>query len=580
MAERSPNTPLRLRSAGFPFRRPTKARRPGPITALDVDDKVLRVAQLTPRGESMTVTRTDVAALEMASGADRNDAGAFGEAMAKGLRALHLKPAQVVMGVPRQLVVLRTLSLPLVQDLREMASMVHMQIGKDLPFKQDEAIIDFVVRRQVSQPTPSDANANQKPGVAKNGDSSPPAQPKVEVLVAALRRDTVEFYQKAAAAAKLKLLALGWLSQGNARCIEACGVTDGRECAALVTLRPDEVGIDVVKGSLLFSRGAAIQHSKDSVPDGLPVSDPLRPPNTTAGDSEDFINAVTIELVRSLHSYNGVESNPPVAKLVVAGVTGYESAVAEALQKRLMIPCTCLDPAEALNLPNAAREHAAGAVGAIGLGFGVNDPEGLPFDFLNPKRPAVQRNTRRIRILTWSAVAAVFLIALLGVRSHLMGERLRRSQEIQKELTQAEKNLPVYRSVQRQAGVVQNWVKGGRNWLEQYAYLSAILPGSEDLYITSLSVSGQGVIHLAVQARSGEILAELDKQLRAAGYEVKPLAITPGNDRHGYNFRTTVELLIPAKMKIDLSKAQPPERPDDDASLDAKRRSPRKGGRS
>jgi hypothetical protein len=102
-----------------------------------------------------------------------------------------------------------------------------------------------------------------------------------------------------------------------------------------------------------------------------------------------------------------------------------------------------------------------------------------------------------------------------------------------------------------------------------------VLPGSEDLYLTSLSISAQGNIHLAVQARSGEILANLDRQLRNAGYDVKPLAITPGNDRHGYNFRSTVELLVPAKMKIDLSKAQPPARPADDASLE-----PRKGGRS
>jgi len=69
-----------------------------------------------------------------------------------------------------------------------------------------------------------------------------------------------------------------------------------------------------------------------------------------------------------------------------------------------------------------------------------------------------------------------------------------------------------------------------------------VLPASEEVYITSLSISGQGSIRLGVQARSGEILAKLDKQLRAAGYDVKPLAITPGSDRFGYNFRSLVEL--------------------------------------
>jgi hypothetical protein len=62
----------------------------------------------------------------------------------------------------------------------------------------------------------------------------------------------------------------------------------------------------------------------------------------------------------------------------------------------------------------------------------------------------------------------------------------------------------------------------------------------------------------------------MDKQLRAAGYDVKPLAITPGSDRNGYEFRTTVELVVPAKMKTDLTKVKTPPRPADDISLQPK----------
>jgi hypothetical protein len=118
-----------------------------------------------------------------------------------------------------------------------------------------------------------------------------------------------------------------------------------------------------------------------------------------------------------------------------------------------------------------------------------------------------------------------------------------------------------------QADTIEDWLSEGRQWLEHYAYLSAILPASEDVYLTSLSMSGKGTIRLSVQARSGDVLARLDKQLRAAGYDVKPLAISPGSDRYGYDFRSTVELGIPEKMKIDLANARPPARPADDASL-------------
>jgi len=75
-----------------------------------------------------------------------------------------------------------------------------------------------------------------------------------------------------------------------------------------------------------------------------------------------------------------------------------------------------------------------------------------------------------------------------------------------------------------------------------------------------------------VQARNGETLAKLDKQLRAAGYNVKPLAITPAADNHGYNFRSNVELTLTPGMKMDLAKVNAPARPTDDASLDAQPR--------
>jgi hypothetical protein len=161
-----------------------------------------------------------------------------------------------------------------------------------------------------------------------------------------------------------------------------------------------------------------------------------------------------------------------------------------------------------------------------------------------------------------------------------VNQRLKVQRQIQADVAAAEKNRPKYRQMQQQANTVQTWMKEGRDWLEQYAYLSAVLPGSEDLYLTSLSVSGQGVIHMAVQARNGEILANLDRQLRQAGYDVKPLAITPGSDKFGYNFRSTVELIVPTKMKIELAKHQVPTRPADDSSLDPKARPARKGGRS
>ena len=282
---------------------------------------------------------------------------------------------------------------------------------------------------------------------------------------------------------------------------------------------------------------------------------------------EAFVNAATIEVVRSLHSYSGQGVAAPVARVLVAGATGHEAAVVAALASRTAAPVALLDTA-ALEVPEDSRAHAAGAVAGIGLALGYADADSLPFDFLNPKRPAVQRDLRKIKILAGVAAAAALFIIVGGVRSWLVGKRQAVLDAVTAEAVLAEKQRPIYRQMIGQAGVVNEWVKGERDWLLHYAYLTAVLPRSEEVFLTSLSVSGQGIIRLAVRAKSGAVLAKIEKQLRAAGYEVKPLAITPGSDKTGYEFLSTVELVVPAKLKIDLSKVTPPERPADDASLE------------
>jgi Tfp pilus assembly PilM family ATPase len=567
-----------LQSAGLTKRR---QRTPSLVTAIDIDGQTLRVAQSIPRGQVGDITFVSSTSLEFAVDADRTDPLVMGAAVAKALAKLKIKPNGVVMGVPRAQVVLRTLTLPAVPDLREMASIVHLQLARDLPFRIEEAVLDFKVGRRNTPAPRADSLLNGGVSVP-DAKAEGAAQERIEVLVAALKQDVVGYYQQVADTAGLRLIALGLLPYANARCVEACHVADGQQAFALVSLRPDEVNIDVIADqSLLFSRGALIKAAVE------PVTDPAAPASSkseviseaesaAAGAGADsvkqagFTDAVTIEVVRTLHSYSGIETLNPVTKIVVAGATGFEPAVVELLSKRLNRPAALLDPATALSLPAEACQQASGAIAAIGLTLGLGDSRGLPFDFLNPKRPAVQRDMGRIRILAGTAAVAAILVFTAAVRSYLINQRTQTNRNVAMELAEAEKHRPIYRKMIQQAAAIEDWAKGAPNWLDHYAYLSAVLPPSDEVYITSLAVSAQGVLRLSVQAQSGEILAKLDKQLRAAGYDVKPIAITPGADRYGYEFRSNVELIVPEKLKIDLTKVKAPKRPADDGSLDPK----------
>lgn len=546
--------------------RKRRQRGPSQSTGLVVEGQTLRVVQATVSGSRTTIQRVAAASLELPPDADVSDPNVLGPAIARAMKKLEIKPGAVVMGVPRAQVVLRTLTVPVIEDVRELASMVHLQVSKDLPFRMDEAVVDFKVRRKIVPPAP---RVEGDPKAETVVDAPPP---KLEVLVAAVKRTLVESVEQTASAAGLKLSALGLLPYANVRALDAFQLVDDEQAVALVSLRPDEMNIDVIaQQTLLFSRGANVKlpAEKPATADAVPPKPDAPGSDTTSFvRPESFAEMVTIEVVRSLHAFSGVEPNRSVARVAVSGVTGHEASVVEAIEKRLSRPCTLLDPGTVFELPTESREQVAGALPAIGLALGCGDEGGLPFDFLNPKKPAVQRDMRRIRILAGAAAAVAMVIFTLALRQHLINRHQKVLTQLQTQFSNEDKQRKTFQAMVRHAGVVRDWTEGGRNWLEHYAYLSAVLPASEEVYITSLAVSGNGLIRLSVQARSGETLAKLDKQLRAAGYDVKPLAITPGADRHGYEFRSTVELIIPPKQVIDLSKVKAPARPADDISLE------------
>ena len=602
MAEKSRNKPVVLKGLRWQqFRKRFGVRRRGPITALDVDGSTLRAVNASPRGTRGVITRIAAERLDLPPGADRTDPQELGRAIGRTLDKLRLNPGSVVMAVPRASVVLRTLTLPEILDVRELASVVHLQVARDLPFYAEEAVIDFRIRRQIAETPPVHEDAASGAGVVEPGAAAPTAgRRKFEVLVAAVQQEVVEFYRQTAAAAGLKLAALGLLSYGNARCLEACRAVAGHECVAFITLRPDEVGIDVIaQQTLLFSRGASIKPRSQppvepatAVPGTTPPSPAAAEPPTVAvvpgpvkaelpaPAPETFADLVTIEVVRTLASHGGIEPGNPVSKIIVAGATGQETTVTEALARRLNLPCVFLDPATALDLPRAARENAPGAVGALGLALGINDPQGLPFDFLNPKRPAVHRDMKRVRLLMGAAAAAAAVIFTLALGRTLENRRRLVLNDVQAKVSKEKRQQPLYKRTQLQFGTVREWTGESHRWLDHYAYLSAILPASEDLYVQSISISGQGVIRLAVQARGGDVLARVEKKLHAAGYDVKPLAITPSPDKTGYNFRSEVAIAPTEKLKIDLAKNHPSARPADDISLQPVSKTLRKGGGS
>lgn len=497
------------------------------IVALDIDGDTLRVAHASGQGDAARITRLDTTTIDLPA-EKRDQPAALGGALRRALDAVKAKPKEVVIALPRGQVVLRPLQVPMVADVRELASIINFQIAKDLPFRIEEAAVDFKVLRAVEIPAPTEGGETAS---------------RLDVLVGAVKADVVDFYREVARSAGFKLAGLGLRSVAAAH--YAIRSQHPAVPFLLVSVRSDEVTLEIVdQGKLVFSRAAVI-------------------------DRENLLKSLQIEVVRSLHSFEGSGGTQPIQKIVVAGGTGQEKEIAATLGEALKVPADILEPAAGIDVRNLDSTAAANGIGAIGLALSALETSGLLIDFANPKKPAVQRNTKRTRTLLLAAAAVVVLFTLLGTRANLVKKRLEIKQKVQTELTDAEKKQPIYRKLKTQSKSVHAWTAEEQNWLDHLAYLSAVLPAADQIYVSAFTTTPQHVVRFSVQSKTGELLAELDKKLRAAGYEVKPLSITPANDKHGYNFRTTVELTIPKKMKPDTEKTKPAPRPADDASLKA-----------
>jgi len=508
---------------------------PGPkrFAAVDFDRLQLRVVHAERVGGRTRILK--LAAVAMPETADPEDPKAVGRLLATTLRDLRLGNVGVLMNIGRGEAVLKPVTLPPGTDPNDLANMVQFQVEKELPFRPEEAVIDFTVE------THYDAAAAQ-------GEQAQAAG--IDVLVGAAKLPVVAHYRQVAEAADVKLLRLGLRSYANVRCIDTCTQRGAGEKLLLVHLGADETEIDMLTGkSLSFSRSAAVK---------------IASPEDPAAQAES-VRALVMEVARSVQSLQAVEGETRIDAILVAGGTGAEGLAAREISRRLGVRCEQFDPSKSLGLGDV--ENPSAFISALGLAIGHSGADQLPFDFLNPKRPRVERNWAKI---TAAAVAAFLVLAVAGgvtAASIQIGREQdavdKLTAEINKIKEQQRKRIPLKK---RQASIRQ-WVAESRDWLSHWGYLSALFPSCGDAYIGPLRTSGDGSISFNVKARESKILTDVGKRLTEAGYRYQPGRLTTAKDPWGYPYNTEVKVLIAEELAVDLRSVKPIPRPEDDDSI-------------
>ena len=516
---------------------------PRKIVAVDFDAASFRIVRAERAAGRMRVR--EMTSVGLPDGTDVTNAAATGRALGAALKDLGLSGSRVLLNVSRGQAVLKPITLPRGVDENEIASMVQFQVGRELPFRPDEAVIDFTRAARYHAELSQEATVEGQ-----------------QVLVAAVTVPVVDYFRTVAQAAGVKLTRLGLRSFANARCVQHCLGAEPSGRVALVHVTADETEIDVVEaGSLTFSRSAFVKAPREDDP-------PSR--------SDAAVSTITMEVIRSLQSYQASEQDGGIERLYVAGATGIEGRVLQRLSQRLRIDCLMLNPGKALGLQE--DPGASAFVSALGLALTPASEEGPAMDFLHPRKPVRVRDARKTRMAVAVAAGAVLVAALTAWAVHGAVERGMKINKLTAQYNKLKDEKREVETLRKRLGIVQAWEEGDAAWLDHWAQLSAVLPGPEDVYVRSIGANPDGSMSLVVRAKSAAVITDIGRRLSAAGYTARPGQISTSNDRLGYVYGTTVRVEVAPSETVPLGRLRSASRPADDASADPEQTRPRTGG--
>jgi Tfp pilus assembly PilM family ATPase len=513
-------------SRGHASPRGAVARR---FVAVDFDSRGLRLAQARRAGARVRVER--VLFLPAPPGLDMDDARAVGATLKTAMRENRLAGWPIVMCVPRERAALKTLAFPPGTGEAELAAMVQYQVEKELPFRAEEAVVDFTA---LGRPRPAGAPAGTE---------------AARVVVAAVRVPVVDFYRHLAQAAGAKLLSLGLRPYANLQCFAACLPAQADERAALVNLTADETEIDVFDGAdLAFSRSA--------------IARPPTGERAPEAESAEAIDGIVAEVVRSLQSYQSAEGGGKVERIYIAGGTGLEEGLARSLARRTGAACQKFQPARAMQLGGQGAGDASEFVTALGLAVGGG---ATALDFLSPKRPAAVRNTARTTAILAAAALAVLALSASLLAGRYLSAKRARVQTLEGELRKIESRRARALAEANRLDFIEAW-QDGPEWLDHLALLSAKFLSAKDAVAGRIDGSGDGTLRFTLHAASEEVVTRITRQLNEAGYVATAGRQDKTNDPRYLQYPHSSDLTVRCgpNMEVDLDSLKAVPRPEDD----------------
>ncbi len=389
------------------------------------------------------------ASARVPAGLDPRDPTAIGEWVRATLDKAGVQGSRVVLAVPRGEVVLKRLKLPRGGGEADLASMVRLQMIRQLNFAVEGTAIDYA---------PIDGA----------GPNEPPSS-MVDVLAGALPGERMAFLRGAASAGGLRIDRVGLRSAGAAALLaQASRLREGSVLGVAAGWASIEFVV-LERGRLVFARAADF---------GLA---------TANGGEGSLAHRVAVEAKRTWMAYRVGHDSAAVDTVAVLGEGPLAKELAAACGEGLELPATCVGLPAALALP-AAMPEADRLVALPILGLLAERLLVPPtLDFSRPRRaPDLGARRRQMALLgVLAGVAVVGTGIVLGARNL---STLRASAKVAAQKRESlEDQYRDFLLGDARLRHVEAWLEADPDWVSHIAWLSEAMPDPRAAQLDVLS---------------------------------------------------------------------------------------------
>ena len=291
-------------------------------------------------------------------------------------------------------------------------------------------------------------------------------------------------------------------------------------------------------------------------------------------ETEEAAQKLVGEIRRTIASTATTVNNAPLTEFLVVGSRDRLDHLSELLAENFEQDVTFLDPyTTAPGIADVAKqlpEHPERFASLIGTLIRESSGQRHPFDFANPRRPAIRKNNRS-RALVLGGLAATLLIGMACLGWWVLGDQDAKISDLNQDLldlkttNEGNRTRPGVDQITGEVNLIDEWQKNNINWLDELLEISNRFETADDAIVDSmiLSATEKGVgFNLNMRVNSIETGSTLKNNLTARPYLVRAGRTEEQRDDEDYpiKYDQFIELETDVQNTVDTTNTMARER--------------------